>query len=130
MEIFEKTSGKCYKLGQNPVQFIAKFIPENETTSVIGSHDLTSLSVFPWSFKIINLSFVLKKKIRQCNSTITRLTPCVMRGYEKMFGHDFNKEVEKYTNLTDFIFSNTEGLLSLTNCSEPCESIDYQTKGF
>ena len=52
-----------------------------------------------------------------------------MRGYEKMFGHDFNKEVEKYTNLTDFIFSDTEGLLSLTNCSEPCESIDYQTKG-
>ena len=41
----------------------------------------------------------------------------------------FNKDVEKYTNLTDHIFSDTEGLLNLTNCQLPCESVDYQTKG-
>ena len=41
----------------------------------------------------------------------------------------FNKEVEKYTNLTDHIFSDTEGLLNLTNCQLPCQSIDYQAKG-
>ena len=52
-----------------------------------------------------------------------------MQGYEKMFGNNFKKEVEKYTNLTDFIFPNTDGLLSLTNCSSPCETIDYQTNG-
>ena len=120
--LFKGSSNKEFR-------YMAKFAPENEITSVIGSHDRTSWSILPWSYKIINLSFVLKKKIRQCNATTTRLTPCIMKGYEKLFGNSFKKEVEKYTNLTDFIFSDTDGLLSLTNCLPPCETIDYQTNG-
>ena len=110
-------------------QFMATFIPENETTSVIGSHGSTLHAVLPSSYKILNLDFLLKKKIRQCNSKVTRLTPCIMKSYEKLFGKNYNKEVKKYTNLTDLIFSDTEGLLSFTNCQQPCQSIDYQTKG-
>ena len=42
-------------------QFIGKFIQENEITSVIGSHDKTSWSILPWSYKIINLRYEPKK---------------------------------------------------------------------
>ena len=72
-------------------QFIAKFIPENETTSVIGSHGSTQLSILPWTYRIVSLNFVLKTKLRKCNSSVTRLTPCVMKSYEDFFGNSFNQ---------------------------------------
>ena len=81
------------KQGSNDAnfQFIAKFIPENETTSVIGSHGSTQLSILPWTYRIVSLNFVLKTKLRKCNSSVTRLTPCVMKSYEDFFGNSFNQ---------------------------------------
>jgi hypothetical protein len=72
-------------------QFVAKFIPENETTSVIGSHGSTQLSILPWTYRIVSLDFVLKTKMRKCNPTVTRLTPCVMKSYQEFFGNGFNQ---------------------------------------
>ena len=81
------------KQGSNDAnfQFVAKFIPENETTSVIGSHGSTQLSILPWTYRIVSLDFVLKTKMRKCNSTVTRLTPCVMKSYQEFFGNGFNQ---------------------------------------
>ena len=81
------------KQGSNDAnfQFIAKFIPENETTSVIGSHGSTQLSILPWTYRIVSLNFVLKTKMRKCNSSVTRLTPCVMKSYDDLFGNSFNQ---------------------------------------
>ena len=81
------------KQGSNDAnfQFIAKFIPENETTSVIGSHGSTQLSILPWTYRIVSLDFVLKTKMRKCDSTVTRLTPCVMKSYQEFFGNGFNQ---------------------------------------
>ena len=72
-------------------QFIAKFIPENETTSVIGSHGSTQLRILPWTYRIVSMNFVLKTKLHECDSSVTRLTPCVMKSYEDLFGNSFNQ---------------------------------------
>ena len=81
------------KQGSNDAsfQFVAKFIPENETTSVIGSHGSTQLSILPWTYRIVSLDFVLKTKVRKCDSIVTRLTPCVMKSYQDFFGNGFNQ---------------------------------------
>ena len=81
------------KQGSNDAnfQFVAKFIPENETTSVIGSHGSTQLRILPWTYRIVSLNFVLKAKLHDCNSSVTRLTPCVMKSYQEFFGNGFNQ---------------------------------------
>ena len=58
---------------------------------MIGSHGSTQLRILPWTYRIVSLNFVLKMKLRECNSSVTRLTPCVMKSYEDLFGNSFNQ---------------------------------------
>ena len=110
-------------------QFMTKFIPENETVAVIAPASPIEI-ILPASYNIQILDFELKKKLRKCNPSIDRMTPCVMKNYDRLYGNDFNQIVKKYINLTNAVFSGIEQLEELTGCQEPCNSVEYHITNY
>ena len=110
-------------------QFMTKFIPENETVAALTPASPIEI-ILPASYNIQILDFELKKKLRKCNPSIDRMTPCVMKNYDRLYGNDFNQIVKKYINLTDAVFSGIEQLEELTGCHEPCNSVEYHITNY
>ena len=110
-------------------QFMTKFIPENETVAVLAPASPIEI-ILPASYNIQILDFALKKKLRKCDPIINRITPCVMKIYDQLYGNDFNQIVKKYMNLTDAIFSGIEQLEKLTGCQEPCNRVEYHITNY
>ena len=108
---------------------MAKFIPENETIAVIASASPMQ-TILPASYNIRTLDFTLKKRLRKCNPNINQMTPCIMKSYDKLYGHNFNQIVNKYINLSDTTFSGIEGLETLTGCQQPCNSVEYHSNDY
>ena len=95
------------------------------------------------------VEFEMRSLITNCNSSITRMTPCLEKAYDNLFGSDYNdmvssKNLKQFSSYFYSIFgcffhfqarrihnlSNTqvegkEALTALTGCKQPCESIDY-----
>ena len=108
---------------------MTKFIPENEIVAVIAPASPIEI-ILPASYNIQILDFALKKKLRKCDPIINRMTPCVMKIYDQLYGNDFNQIIKKYINLNDAIFSGIEQLEKLTGCQEPCNSIEYHITNY
>ena len=108
---------------------MTKFIPENETVAIISSTSPLQ-SIFPAQIKIQTLDFTLKKRLRKCDPNINRMTPCIMKRYDQLYGQTHNKIVNKYINLTDTTFSGFEGLEAVTGCKQPCNTIEYHSNDY
>ena len=110
-------------------QYFTKFIPEDEIVSVIAPTSPIDI-ILPAYYHIQTLDFALKKRLRKCDPSIDRMTPCVMKVYEKLYGHEFNQIVNKYINLSDAIFSGIDKLESITGCLEPCNKVEYHVTDY
>ena len=110
-------------------QFMAKFIPENETVAVIASASPMQ-TILPASYNIQTLDFTLKKRLRKCDPDISRMTPCIMKSYNGLYGQNYNQIVNRYINLSDTTFSGIEGLETLTGCKQPCNTVEYHSSDY
>ena len=48
------------------------------------------------TFIAFTVDFELRKLISNCNSSITRMTPCLEEAYDNLFGSEYNDEVNKF----------------------------------
>ena len=51
------------------------------------------------------VEFEMRSLITNCNSSITRMTPCLEKAYDNLFGSDYNDMVSS-KNLTQLYFYN------------------------
>ena len=42
------------------------------------------------------VDFELRKLISNCNSSVTRMTPCLEEAYDNLFGSEYNHKVNKF----------------------------------
>ena len=54
-------------------------------------HNLQTSTVIAFT-----VDFELRKLISNCNSSVTRMTPCLEEAYDNLFGSDYNHKVNKF----------------------------------
>ena len=59
----------------------------------------------------------LRKKLRKCDKNIDRVTPCISKAYDRIFGDDVNKKVKTSFQLVDNFFGGTANEKSGKNTS-------------
>ena len=58
------------------------------------------------------VEFEMRSLITNCNSSITRMTPCLEKAYDKLFGSDYNDIVRSKNLKQSFYFYNIIGFFS------------------
>ena len=48
------------------------------------------------TFIAFTVDFELRKLISNCNSSITRMTPCLEEAYDNLFGSEYNHKVNEF----------------------------------
>ena len=108
-------------------EYFAKFIPENETISMISQESNDLIHIKPASSNILNLGVKLQSRLRNCDPKTTRMTPCVMQKYDELFGKDYKKAFKKNLHLIDTVTPGVAGATGVTGCLRPCKSYQYPT---
>ena len=98
--------------GGDGSEFFAKFIPENETIALLSQESNDLVHIKPATSNILNLGVKSQSKLRNCDPDTKRMTPCVMKKYDDMFGTHFNKIFKKNLHLIDSV---TPGVASAAN---------------
>lgn len=82
-------------------------------------------SIEPGTYSYFNLKMSTIKKMQGCNSTNSKITPCLMNFYDKAFGTDYNDHVKKNLNYTRSILDGFHEVEQLTGCQRPCSMTRY-----
>ena len=70
-------------------QFMIRFAQENgypETYTSIKPYE----PIKPNTMNVFTVEFEMRSLISNCNSSITRMTPCLEKAYDNLFGSDYN----------------------------------------
>ena len=54
------------------------------------------LPIQPSIFNAFTINFEMGKLMTNCDPNISRMTPCLKRRYDEMFGSDYNDVVRKF----------------------------------
>jgi hypothetical protein len=74
------------------------------------------------------LEYRKKKKIRNCDHSNRPLTYCLMKYFDKLYGHATGSFIAKYNDLAYTKFNGADKLYNKTGCLLPCETTEYYTR--
>ena len=81
----------------NPAgKYIVYFAPENEYPEYFNSEKPKQLDVEVSTSSAFTVNFELRKLLTNCNSSVTRMTPCLEEAYDNLFGSGYNDKVNKF----------------------------------
>ena len=87
-------------------QFQIRFSQENEYPEIYSATQPYE-PIKPNTMNAFTVEFDMRSLITNCNSSVTRMTPCLEKAYNNIFGSDYNNMVgsQKYeTNMYLFTF--------------------------
>ena len=73
-------------------QFQIRFSQENEYPEIYSATKPYE-PIKPSTMNAFTVEFDLRSLITNCNSSITRMTPCLEKAYNNLFGSDYNNLV-------------------------------------
>ena len=88
------------------LQYLVKFIPENETVAVVEP-DSDINTVVTGSNNIFNMDVKQRKKLRNCNKDITRVTSCINAFFDTQYGTDFKQAVKRQYAMLNTLLAGT-----------------------
>ena len=71
------------------------FAPENEYPEYFNS-EKTKQIVETSTATAFTVNFELRNLLSNCNSSVTRMTPCLEEAYDNLFGSGYNDKVNKF----------------------------------
>ena len=69
------------------------FAPENEYPEYFNSEKPKQLDVEVSTSSAFTVNFELRKLLTNCNSSVTRMTPCLEEAYDNLLGSGYNDRV-------------------------------------
>jgi hypothetical protein len=80
--------------------------------------------------KGLNLEYVVKKQLRNCDASNRRLTTCIMEYFDKWYGSGPENMSAKYIDIAKTKFNGAEKMYERTGCRVQCEVMEYPTSQF
>ena len=76
-------------------QFQIRFTQENEYPEIYSATKPYE-TIKPNTMNVFTVEFDMQYLISNCNSSISRMTPCLEKAYNNLFGSDYNNVVSSF----------------------------------
>ena len=76
-------------------KYIINFASENEYPEYFNA-EKEKQNIQTSTFIAFTVDFEVRKLISNCNSSVTRMTPCLEETYDNLFGSEYNNKANKF----------------------------------